>query len=512
MVEVDANGICVNVWATGGGELGSKILGRKISDVVGEDIYRSIQPLFRRVMETEKSEAFEHAFPVDSGERWFRFRLVPVVRPDGSAKRLIIHTSDVTSGKHERDESQRKSDTIKALVQAGRSATTDTDVTTVLDEFAPYAIKVTGAEGGGAGFHLPGIASYFHYYDHKSGQRHDYPWPVGTGIEGWLQNHIQPYVSNVPCDDALIPPAWVTQFHMRNALFVPIVDGRPSVIGAIVVINKPDPIGFSPEDIRNVSGLAQVASVHLQNSVAFRKIQRAEHQLHQLSTRLLRAQDDERRHIAKNMHDLTGENLTALLMGLRRLRRLTPEADQQRMPLVEDCFSLVEKITDQMRTLSYVLYPPLLDEVGLAAAVPWYANGFAERSGIRVALDMSEDFGRLPTDVEIIMFRTLQECLVNVHRHAQCTLTRISLVRKGPWAILEVADNGCGMPEPFRHQATNGYGPLGVGVAGMRERVEQLNGRLEIESAPGQGTTIRIVLPNGSAATHSGKKKGPDSR
>jgi hypothetical protein len=104
----------------------------------------------------------------------------------------------------------------------------------------------------------------------------------------------------------------------------------------------------------------------------------------------------------------------------------------------------VEKITDQMRTLSYVLYPPLLDEVGLAAAVPWYANGFAERSGIRVALDMSEDFGRLPTDVEIIMFRTLQECLINVHRHAQCTLTRISLVRKVPgpsskWLTMDAA-------------------------------------------------------------------------
>jgi hypothetical protein len=101
----------------------------------------------------------------------------------------------------------------------------------------------------------------------------------------------------------LIPPEWVAEFHMRNALFVPTVDGGPSVIGAIVVINKPGATGFSPEDTRNVTGLAQVASVHLQNCVAFRKIQRAEHQLHQLSTRLLRAQDDERRHIAKNMHD-----------------------------------------------------------------------------------------------------------------------------------------------------------------------------------------------------------------
>jgi signal transduction histidine kinase len=496
VIELDSHGVCVNVWATRGGtELSARIRGRKISDVVGEEIFRSIQPVFQRVMETEQSEAFEHAFPDGSRERWFRFRLVPVFHSGGSTKSLIIQASDVTVWKQERDALRRKSDTIRALVQAGRSATADTDITTVLDEFVFYAMRVTGAQSGGAGLNLPGICSYFHHYDDISGKRHDYAWPLGTGIEGWLQKHVQPYLSNLPGSDALVPPAWLTDFDMRSVLFAPVVDGGRSVIGTIAVINKTDAGGFSPEDAENVTGLAQVASVHLQNCVAFRKIERAEHQLHQLSSRLLRAQDDERRHIAKNMHDLNGENLTALLMSLRRLRHLTPEKDQQRMPLVEDCFSLVEKITDQMRTLSYVLYPPLLDEAGLAAVVPWYTSGFAERSGIRVELDMPDDFGRMQTDVEVIMFRTLQECLINVHRHARCTATKISLARDGPWAVLEVADNGRGMPEHFRLQATNGHAPLGVGIAGMRERVEQLNGHIEIESAPGGGTTIRISLP-----------------
>jgi signal transduction histidine kinase len=495
---VDSHGVCVNVWATrGGAELSTRILGKKISEVVGEEIFRSIQPVFRRVMETEQSEAFEHAIPEGSRERWFRLRLVPVFHSGGSTKRLVIQASDVTSWKQERDELQRKSDTIRALVQAGRSATADTDITTVLDEFVFYAMKVTGAEAGGAGLNLPGASSYFHHYDDRSGKRHDHAWPLGTGIAGWIQNHVQPYVSNSPGADALIPPAWVTDFNLRNVLFAPIVDSGPSVIGTIAVMNKTDAGGFSPEDTENVTGLAQVASVHLQNCVAFQKIEHAEHRLHQLSTRLLRAQDDERRHMAKDMHDLTGESLTALLMSLRRLRHLTPEKDQQVMPLVDDCFSLVEKITNQMRTLSYVLYPPLLDEAGLAAAVPWYTTGFAERSGIRVELQMPEDFGRLHTDVEVIMFRTLQECLINVHRHAHCTLTEISLARDGPWAILEVADNGSGMPEHFRLQATNGQASLGVGIAGMRERVEQLNGHIEIASAPGRGTTIRISLPAG---------------
>ncbi len=504
MVEVDAHGICVNVWATrDGSELGDRILGRQLSEVVGEDIYRSIQPVFRRVMESEKSEAFDHVSQEGSSERWFRFRLVPVLHSGGSGKRLIIQASDVTAWKQERDELQRKSETIQSLIQAGRSATSDTDITSVLDEFVSYAVKITGAESGGAGLNLPEVCGYVHYYDYKSEERYDYPWPLGTGIEGWLQNHIQPYVSNMPGDDALIPQNWVADFGMRNVLFAPVTDARRSVIGAVGVVNKLGFSGFSDEDAENVTGLAQIASVHVQNCLAFRKIERADRQLHQLSSRLLRAQDDERRHIAQDLHDLTGENLTALLMSLRRLRGLTPEKDQQRMDLLRDCYSLVEKTTDQVRTLSYVLYPPLLDEAGLAAAVPWYIGGFAERSGIRVELDMAEDLDRLPSDVEMTIFRTLQECLINIHRHSRCSVAKINLSRTGSRALLEVADNGRGMPEHFGGLAANGKAPLGVGIAGMRERVEQLGGQLEIASAPGIGTTVRVSLPAGGGTAGS---------
>jgi len=218
--------------------------------------------------------------------------------------------------------------------------------------------------------------------------------------------------------------------------------------------------------------------------------------MRQLSSRLLQAQDDEPRSIAQNLRDLTGENLTALLMSLRRLRGLTPERDQRRRVLLRDCFSLVEKTADEIRTLSYVLHPPLLDEAGLAAAVPWYTTGFAERSGTRVNLDMAEDFGRLPPNVEITLFRTLQECLQNI-RHSRCSVAKICLACSASRVLLEVADNGRGMPEHLGRHAINEKPPMGVGITGMRERVEKLNGQLEIESAAGKGTTVRVTLPTG---------------
>jgi signal transduction histidine kinase len=504
MVEVDAHGVCVSVWATrGSSDLGDRVLGRKISEVVGEEIYRSIQPIFRRVMETEQGEAFEHAWPDGPRNRWFRFRLVPILQSGGADKRLIIHASDVTAWKQERDELQRKSETIQALMQAGRSATSDTDITTVLDEFVLYAVNLTGAESGGAGLNLPGFCSYVHCYDHQSVQRHEYPWPAGTGLEGWLQNHALPYISNLPREDPLIPQNWVADFGIRNVLLAPVRGAEQSVIGAIGVVNKIGAVGFSEEDADNVAGLAQIASVHAQNCIAFRKLDRADRQLHQLSSRLLRAQDDERRHIAQDLHDLTGESLTALLMSLRRLRNLPPEKEQQRMALLQDCFSLVEKTTDQVRTLSYLLHPPLLDEAGLASAVPWYTGGFAERSGIRVELDMAEDFGRLPADIEMALFRTLQECLINIQRHARCSVVKISLVRTGSRAVLEVADNGRGILGNSRNLVANGKAPLGVGIASMRERIEQLGGQFEIASVPGKGTTVRVSLPAESGTANS---------
>jgi len=143
--------------------------------------------------------------------------------------------------------------------------------------------------------------------------------------------------------------------------------------------------------------------------------------------------------------------------------------------------------------VSYLLHPPFLDEAGLVSALRWYAGGFAERSGIRVDLDLPENLDRLPLDTETTLFRVVQESLTNIHRHAESETARIQLKRDARMIALAIEDRGHGIPSGTLEQITSGGG-VGVGIAGMSERIEQLGGRLEVTSS-GKGTTVRVWVP-----------------
>jgi signal transduction histidine kinase len=150
---------------------------------------------------------------------------------------------------------------------------------------------------------------------------------------------------------------------------------------------------------------------------------------------------------------------------------------------------------NEMRTLSYLLHPPLLDEDGLASALAWYVKGFAERSGIKIDLKVPPSFGRLPQEIETTLFRVVQESLTNVHRHSKSPKASIRLSRRATEVKLEIADKGQGMPAKALHSGYQNSGQFGVGIMGMSERARQLGGRLEIESSR-RGTTIRVLIPN----------------
>ena len=227
----------------------------------------------------------------------------------------------------------------------------------------------------------------------------------------------------------------------------------------------------------------------------------AERQLHEslaemrtLTGRLMRAQDDERRRIAQMLHETTAQDLAALKMQLARLTRTEAGlSDDDRAALAES-IELAERSMTGIRTLSYLLHPPFLDEAGLLSAVRWYAEGFAGRSGVRVDLDLPATFERLPQDVETALFRVVQEALINIHRHAASPGALIR-VRNGTSGLtLEIEDHGRGLPPELMAQLPSGGGALGVGVAGMRERLQQLGGTLEIESSE-RGTVVRARVP-----------------
>jgi PAS domain S-box-containing protein len=215
--------------------------------------------------------------------------------------------------------------------------------------------------------------------------------------------------------------------------------------------------------------------------------------LRALAGKLMNAQDDERRRIAQMLHETTAQNLAGLKMLLARLNRTSDRlSDDERNALVES-MSLAEQSMTEIRTLSYLLHPPFLDEAGLLSALRWYAAGFAERSGIDVDLDLPESFGRLARDTETALFRIVQESLINIHRHAGSKTAHIRLQRDAETLVLEVGDHGHGIPSASLEHIMSGVGIVGVGIGGMSERMEQLGGSLDITSGD-QGTTVRARL------------------
>ena len=218
----------------------------------------------------------------------------------------------------------------------------------------------------------------------------------------------------------------------------------------------------------------------------------ANHGLRELSARLLQLQDEERRRIARELHDSVGQMLAALNMNLfavgADLERLTKTARS-----VTDSAALVQEMSQEIRTISYLLHPPLLDEAGLPSALRWYIDGFAERSKVKVDLELPADFGRLSRELETAIFRTVQECLTNIHRHSESPIAKVRIARSDGHVRVEVEDRGKGMsPEKQSEMASNGT--PGVGIRGMRERIRQLNGQFDIESSRG-GTVVTAVLP-----------------
>jgi PAS domain S-box-containing protein len=215
--------------------------------------------------------------------------------------------------------------------------------------------------------------------------------------------------------------------------------------------------------------------------------------LRALTASLMRAQDDERRRIAQMLHETTAQDLSAVKMLLGRLDRPMVMSDADRTLLAEG-INLIDRSIAGVRTLSYLLHPPFLDEIGLLAAVRWYAKGFADRSGITVDFEVPPTFERLPQDVESTLFRVVQEALTNIHRHARSATARIWLRAERDCLALEITDRGRGMSTDVLSSVASGSGAPGVGLAGMRERLQQLGGALHIESND-RGTTLRATVP-----------------
>jgi PAS domain S-box-containing protein len=285
-------------------------------------------------------------------------------------------------------------------------------------------------------------------------------------------------------------------------------DGRriPILIGASIIgslageaevaafVTELTPLKTAQEALRKANdGLERKVTERtaaLEAEVAERK--RAEMNLRELSGRLLTAQDAERRHMARELHDNAGQILAALVMNLSALETAATGEPSGVVSLASEARQLSETLSNEIRTLSYLLHPPLLDEVGLESAITWYVGGFSERSKIKVDVHLPAPMERLPREIEMVIFRVVQESLTNVHRHSGSSSARIDLTRTEHHVALEITDFGKGISMEKQRELTSAK--AGVGLRGMEERVRQFGGRFKFKSSD-DGTKVTVSLP-----------------
>lgn len=262
------------------------------------------------------------------------------------------------------------------------------------------------------------------------------------------------------------------------------------------------------DDDGNLIGFSKVTKDNTERMLVLKSLRDSRRELHdsedslrRLSLHLLRTQDEERRRIGRDLHDSLGQTLSVLKMKLDSLPgTIGLNAKDPRNQNIAACANLTEDCIKEVRTIAYLLYPPMLEEMGLKSAISWYVDGFSKRSGIQTTFETPGDFGRLPRHVETALFRVLQESLTNVHRHSGSQVARVRLFIKGGTSVLEVIDEGKGMPVQYSAESSqSGMHVLGVGLRGMEERMRQLGGELELLSSP-RGTKVIASVPTEAPA------------
>ena len=336
-------------------------------------------------------------------------------------------------------------------------------------------------------------------------------WRGSTEVQGKIRNATEQAALGVPYREDL-PYHWAdgTERLVDFALH-PIRDHQ----GEIIFLH---PTGIDITDLKhaeqNYRTLVETLDAEVQartRELESRNVEvvRQSELLRELSRRLMQAQDDERRHVARELHDSAGQTLTALGMNLARLAQQARKTSPELALDAEEGKQLVLELSQEIRTMSYLLHPPLLDDNGIGEALHWYIRGLEERSGLKVSLVVPEDLGRFSSDLELAVFRIVQECLTNVHRHSGSKVATIRIAQDGERISLEVRDEGKGIsPEKLLQLQSKGGG---VGIRGMRERVLQLGGEMRLDS-DSNGTLIAITLPIATGTRAEDRQPAPALR
>ena len=443
------------------GKPAERVLGKTSREVVDDPAgARALMENDRRIMETGVAESLEETLPGPGGVRIFLSTKSPYRDLEGRMAGVIGVSRDITERKVA-EELLRKSEAqlreAQHLAHVGSSVwDVDSDTTTWSEEM----YRITGRDPNGP---APTYAERAALYTPESWARMSEAMQraVTTG---------EPYELDL---DIIRPDGAVRRTHASGAA---VRDDR----GRVVRLQG---------TLQDITEQKRAEEALRQSEEALRQTNR---KLQQRSRDLLRTQDYERRRIARELHDSTSQLLAALSINLGRLRDSELEPGRREQVLSET-IDLAAACSTEIRTITYLLHPPLLEEIGLVHALRAYAQGFNQRTGIQIKIKIPPDFGRIGNERESTLFRIIQEGLANVHKHSGSRLAVIQLGRDPREVRLVLQDQGRGFTEAPRRRAT-GFIHLGVGITGMRERAEQLGGRLEIASGDG-GTTLTVTLP-----------------
>jgi signal transduction histidine kinase len=356
----------------------------------------------------------------------------------------------------------------------------------VLQKLVDIAVEFCGADSAGISleeadargelrFRWVAVSGTFSKY--LNGTTPRFFSPCGTCVSTWRPQH---YRVTKPYYDFL----GVVADPITDGLLIPWASDESR--GTIWAISHGSPENFHPDDYKLLKTLADFAGI----SVRLAERAQRTSSLKQLTADLMRVQDDERRRIARELHDSVGQYLAALKMNLGQIERSRATVDKA---LLEDSRQLLDQCLSETRTISHLLHPPLLSENGLRSAAQWYVEGFSQRSGIRVLLHIDAGLGRLEQDVETALFRVLQESLNNVHRHSESEMAEVGIEVEDGKVLTTIRDFGVGFDSQHLREVKNGRS-RGVGLTGLRERISALGGSFEVTAAD-PGTLIKVALP-----------------
>lgn len=272
---------------------------------------------------------------------------------------------------------------------------------------------------------------------------------------------------------------------VQAAWSVPIFSRERKILGTLILF-YPTPQPPGDPDLELLEQVIHMAAIAIE-------CHRNEEELREFSSRLCQSQDQERRRIARELHDGTGQELALLEIKLSQLKGVVTTSPEESEILLE-CASLTKSISDQLRTLSYLLHPPLLDECGLSAAIHCYVTGINQRNGLHVEVEISQELPRLSEEAELAIFRIVQASLTNVHLHSRATVAKVKIEQSPHEVVVTISDQGQGIPDGVLDH-TSPTKAVGVGITGMQERARQLGGRMEIESSP-SGASVKVTVPN----------------